>query len=192
MRKLTLLLVLLVAVSFADVLFDQSYDGTLDNGDDYYDTYHQADDFSLTTIARLENIEWWSFYNNGVNGTFDIRLYEESGGLPGVLVWTQLDVTPIVTDTGDDPLGFDLYHNEVILDAGDYFVLSDGVTYWLSLNHDGSESYWGLWYGGNSALSSNGGGSWTSTNNTFLLRFNGTDNYSSIEEATWGQIKAGL
>jgi len=87
MRKLTLLLVPLVAVSFADVLFDQSYTGTVDNAYGYHNGFYLVDDFALGNPSRLESIEWWGIFSMDV-GNFDIQLLDDDdSGLPGTVVW---------------------------------------------------------------------------------------------------------
>ncbi len=57
MRKLTILLILLVAVSFADVLFDQSYQGSYDVGWRYSGSNIRANRFTLANPARIESLE---------------------------------------------------------------------------------------------------------------------------------------
>ncbi len=214
MRKLTVLLMLLVVVSLAGdstgdialddfsfsstgyvapiplskaVLFDQAYDGTIDQARNYSDYWHQADEFSLTNPSRLENIEWWSFFGSGVS-TMDIRVHDDDSGLPGTVLWEQLDVTATVTDTGDDWGGHDIYYVEVVLDPADYYLLDDGTTYWLSLHHDGFGAYWCRWNGGTAAGSTDYGGTWSASTVTFMLRLNGTEDLAAPEVS--GQVPA--
>ena len=214
MRKLTVLLLLLVAVSFAAdtgsvsitdttveitdtgyvaplgskaILVDQAYDGTIDQARNYSGNRCQADDFSLTNPSRLENIEWWSLFTSGTS-TMDLRVHNDNGGLPGTILWEQLDVNATFTDTGDDFSSYDIYHVEVILDPADYAFLDDGTTYWLSLHHDSTGAYWCRWNGGTAAESNNNGSTWFSQSATYTLRLNGTEDLAAPEVS--GQVPA--
>ncbi len=189
MRKLTIILMLLVAVSFADVLFDQGYDGTCDDGWGSSDSYRLADDFVLANPGRLESIEWWSFYYLGTIGSdYNLRIYDDNGGEPGTILW-EVTATPVDTDTGDDYLERDLYHTVVTLDAADYFTLESGTTYWLSTYWTSKWFYWACWSSGN-MMDSENDGPWSDVDHEAMFRLSGTNNGSTVEETTWGQIKA--
>jgi hypothetical protein len=214
MRKLTVLLMLLVAVSFAGeaisdlilddfsaassgylapiplskaVLFDQAYDGTINGARDYSDSIHLADDFSFTKPDYLERIEWWGVFTINVS-TMDIRLHDDDGGLPGTVIWEQLGVTATITDTGDDYGGYAIYHIEVVLDPADYYLLDNGTTYWLSLHHDSTGAYWCRWNSGTAAESNNNGSTWGSRSAIYMLRLNGTEDIDA--PAVSGQAPA--
>ncbi len=214
MRKLTILLMLLVAVSFAGntssaispedntettstgyvaplgskaILFDQAYDGGGNNANNYGSQYRQGDDFSLTNPSRLESVEWWSLFMSSVD-TMDLRIFDDSSGLPGTILWEVPNVTATVTDTGDDFSGYDIYHVEVVLDPADYAFLEDGVTYWFSPFHDGSSAYWMRWSSDTSAFSNNNGSSWDTKDGNHMFRFNGTEDLAAPEVS--GQVPA--
>jgi len=175
MHKLTfLLLTLLVAVSFADVLFEQPWDGSCTNG--YSLVNYAADDFTLTNSSRLESIAWWGFYSSTVDGTFDVALYEDASGLPGTVIFSETGVSPTITNTGDDWSGFDVYLHEFALDSADYLLLDSGSSYWLSLHRVGgtASTYWLCDSGGLSAASNNGT-SWVSQSYTMMFQLDGSE-----------------
>jgi len=192
MRKLTILLILLVAMSYADVLFDHSYDGTIDDGCSYTHPIITADDFTLSNPGRIEVIEWWALYPHAPTGDdYVVIIYDDNNGKPGLFYDWSVTVSPTLTDTGDDCFGQDIYHHLVTLDPADYFLAEGGTMYWLALSSLASNTiYWAAWDGGNLHHSTDGGHYWQIHNLDAMFRLSGTDNYSSIEEATWGQLKA--
>ncbi len=185
MRKLTILLLLLVVVSFADVLFAQIPDDNSHSAAGL--NCYIAEDFTLTNRGRIESIEWWGWYYSTIDGTFDLHLHEDQGGFPGTILWELLDATATLTLYG----GIDFYLHEIILDESDYYILEEGTTYWLSLHHNSDYTFlWSGWSNGFAAASSNGDSGWVRHYYDHMFRLSGTDNYSAIEEATWGQLKA--
>ncbi len=214
MRKLTVLLMLLVAVSFASdassaispedntettstgyvaplgskaVLFDQAYDGLCDNGRWSSGVWRQADDFSLTNPGRIENLEWWSLYTAAPGSDYNVRIYDDNSGEPGTMLWEVAAITPTDTDTGDDAFGYDIYHTAVTLDTTDYFLLEDGTTYWLSAYWSSDRFYWTVWDGGN-MMESNNDGPWSTNSDIAMFRLNGTEDLAAPEVS--GQVPA--
>jgi len=219
MRKLTILLMLLVAVSLANdaisaladgtsaettstgyvapipmskaVLFDQAYDGTIDNGYGYRPSFILAEDFTLSNPSRIETIEWWGLYYNAPSGgDYMVRIYDDNGGVPGTLL-SDLTYNPTLTDTGDDAFGsYDIYHHLVTLDPGDYFFADDATPYWLALQGQGGDSstYWCVWNSGNMHYTIDDGSNWDSYGVIGMFQLNGTEDLLAPEVS--GQVPA--
>jgi len=127
------------------------------------------------------------------NGSdYQLRFYDDDRGQPGTMLWEGI-YNPTLTDTGDDwhSGNYDIYHLSVTLDPVDYFIAEDATPYWLALYIPSGDVnvLWAVWYGGNIHYTTNDGGSWTNWGRDGMFRLNGTDNYSAIEETTWGQLK---
>jgi len=169
------------------ILVDQAYDGTYASANNYGEQYRQGDDFTLTNPSRLENVEWWSVFFSSMD-TMDLRIFDDSSGVPGTILWEASDVTFVATDTGDDAFGTDIYHLEVILDPADYAFLEDGVTYWFSPYHHGTTAYWMRWSTGTSAYSNDNGSTWNTKGGDHMFCLNGTEDLAAPEVS--GQVPA--
>ncbi len=119
--------------------------------------------------------------------TFDVRVhahYDAGPGIPGTIIWEQLDVGVTTTSDGG------VFRRELIIDPEDYFGLEAGTTYWFSIHSNISQgSVWlCFWYHDTHAVSTNGGTAWSVPNNTMLLRINGTEDLDAPEVS--GQVPA--
>ncbi len=176
------------------VLFDQAYAGIMDNAGQGDGLYLRADDFVLSEAGCIESIEWWSIFISGQSGTFHLRIFADSSGLPGTLLWEVPAISSINTDTGDDFNGsYDIYHSEVNLDPADYFTAEGGTTYWFSMYYSGTGFYWGLLTeGGNMALYYYYEKPWSSLEWIGMFRLSGSHTGAIMNETTWATIKAGI
>ncbi len=216
MRKLTVLLMLLVAVSFASdvisaldldadaettdtgyiapipmsksVLWEYPYAGTVDNGVGSHSTQQVADDFVLTNPSRLESLEWWGLYTVALGADYNLRIYDDNSGEPGTILWEVAAITATDTDTGDDFSGYDIYRTVATLDPTDYCLLEDGTTYWFSAVWFDQWFFWCNISSGSLRYTMNDGASWPGLPSSVFFRLNGSEELAAPEVS--GQVPA--
>jgi len=156
--------------------------------------WFSANDFEVTTAGVITQTTIWVLQSIAPSSV-DLYFYDGNSGGPGSLVGIASG-SAVLTDTGYDNWGSDLYQCVITLDshyaisAGYHWVTIDpvgGYYHWLASAHDGT-------WGSQAYFSNNGGGSWTSSTSQWGSAYEGfwviESSEAAIEEATWGQLKA--
>ncbi|MCK4593284.1 hypothetical protein KAU45_02190 [bacterium] len=154
--------------------------------------YHAADDFQVTADATIKGFECWCVFAAGIDYDFTLTIYEDDNGHPGNSIWSAFTNDVTFTDTGyQDPHSSDpILHCDILIDADDYFVISQDINYWLEIYQEELTYFNWLvdgYYDGNLHHDTGDG-----FENVFLNAFfvvNGNWG-SSVEETSWGEIKA--
>ncbi len=177
-------------VSDLEVLFDQSYLGTMDGGVECYGQSINAEDFLLTEAGRIESIEWWGLFFTGESDSFYLRIYSNDSyyqdvpGTPGELLW-EVPAAVVKNTPSGGP-----YRTKTDLDSSDYFEAEANTVYWFSPHYNGTAYFWAsLLEGGNMCISI-AGGDWVHESYVGFFRLNGTS-YLPLEATTWAAIKSG-
>ena len=104
-----------------------------------------ADDFTLTLDTKIKTIRWNGRYasngsRDGAEKGFQIDFYDDNGGLPGNLLYSEF-----VNGYASEMITNDIYCYQVNL-SNDFFASADS-TYWFSVHNVCSgSSHWGIAY----------------------------------------------
>ena len=130
----------------------------------------QADNWVANTSSTIGLFRWWGTQvaGGGLGGSFTLRIFSNSGGLPGSLL-NQFNIGNAYTQTftgQSDFNGRDIYQYEAPLSGG--FTPNLGATYWVNImNNQGVAGPPGfLWHQGSGPDNNHafriGAGSWSS------------------------------
>ena len=94
-----------------------------------------AENFSLGTSTSIGAVGCWGVYytNNIQVDNFTVKIYADSFGLPGTLLYSGAPTSTTSIDTGVDAFGVDVY--ETTMTLGSAFNASAGTQYWVSIDN---------------------------------------------------------
>jgi hypothetical protein len=110
-----------------------------------------ADDFTLTSAATLDSLQFWAVSINnpsgfgGFDGTIGFAFHSDNAGIPGAILSQGFDnsITPV--NTGSQVTNLNIFQLDVDLGG----VMLDPGTYWLQLRegligsaYDGDSIFW--------------------------------------------------
>lgn len=154
-----------------------------------------AENFSLGTSTSIGAVGCWGVYftNNIQVDNFTVKIYADSFGLPGTLLYSGAPTSTTSIDTGVDAFGVDVY--ETTMTLGSAFNASAGTQYWVSIiNSTGLGSDWG-WVTSSSdsvgAFTLDYGGSWNPLGTSSSLRLYDVPAPSSLALLGLGGLIAG-
>jgi hypothetical protein len=131
----------------------------------------QADNWVANTNSTVGLFRWWGTQvaGGGANGSFTLRIFSDSGGLPGSLLnsFTIGNAYTQATTGQSDFNGRDIYKYEALLPGGG-FTPNLGATYWVNIMNNqsvvGPPGF--LWHQGSGPDNNHafrvGAGSWSS------------------------------
>ena len=131
--------------------------------------FESADNFDLLAgSSTITDIHWFGEYFDNIAGTdaFTIRIYDDAGGEPDTLVYSNfIGSSATRTPTGTQGSGgFDVYAYSMLVAP---IALSSGTPYWLSIVNDTTNGwYWATSVGfssGDSVIREGPTGAWEPT-----------------------------
>lgn len=131
--------------NFAPCFEENPNDGTFEEGINCSaaSAFQTANDLTVAAdeTFTLNQITTSIFANNGI-ASVDIKYYDDTTGIPGTLLGSELDVVPTTQNVIGSNFGFDV--NEIVLDVSPFeFVGQTGAftRYWVELSvTDGTAS----------------------------------------------------
>ena len=154
-----------------------------------------AENFSLGTSTSIGAVGCWGVYypNNILVDNFTVKIYADSFGMPGTLLYSGAPTSTTSVDTGVDAFGVNVY--ETTMTLGSAFNASAGTQYWVSvINSTGLGSDWG-WVTSSSdsvgAFTLDYGGSWNALGTSSSLRLYEVPAPSSLALLGLGGLIAG-
>lgn len=154
-----------------------------------------ADNFSLSGANTLTDLAWWGSYSNLDTDSFVVRIFSDTSGNPGNLLYSYTPASVGRTDTGQtDIVSAPIYRYDFHLSTPPN--LSAG-NYYLSIMNNTANEHWYWLFGnngdGNRWLRDADGNSWTSASQDFSFLVQGEPITDVPEPATiWLFSLAGL
>ncbi|OGD74483.1 MAG: hypothetical protein A2Y64_01895 [Candidatus Coatesbacteria bacterium RBG_13_66_14] len=197
MTRITILLLVAVTFTAVPVVADDDLEVLWDQGFDYesmiggwmiYGEYYTQDDFTLETDAEIEVVEFWAYYypeEPAYHLSFWANVRYDQYGMPGAYYfrdWVGPDDLEEI-DTGYDHGGHILYLYRLNIEP---CHIEAGTPFWLEIRSEAENCKWGFETGGILYFQ------WDPWSQETFFRLLGTPDETSVQPASWGEIKAGF